>query len=115
MEPDKEFNLTIGLRIREIREACHMTRAQFSEKCDLSDSFLTDVESGQKGVSAKTLYKICTAMNISSDYFLFGHKNGFESDMVIEMLDSLDKRAKEGAVRILREYLDTIRQLLGQE
>lgn len=114
MEPDKDFNLIVGLRIREIREACHMTRAQFSEKCNLSDSFLNDVENGKKGISTKTLYKICTSMNVSADYFICGHENGFESDMVIEILNSLDKYPKEGAVRILQEYIDIIQHLSGR-
>lgn len=115
MEPDKDFDLTVGLRIREIREACHMTRAQFSEKCNLSDSFLNDVESGKKGISTKTLYKICTTMNVSADYFIRGHENGFESDMVIEMLHSMDKYSKEAAVRILREYMDAVKHLTSRE
>lgn len=40
----KNYNLTVGLRIREIREAHNMTRAEFSEKCNISDSFLAAVE-----------------------------------------------------------------------
>ena len=48
MEPDKDYNLLVGLRIREIREAFQMTRAEFSEKCDISESFLAAVESGKK-------------------------------------------------------------------
>lgn len=48
MEPDKDYNLLVGLRIREIREAFQMTRAEFSEKCDISESFLAAVESGKR-------------------------------------------------------------------
>ena len=68
MEPDKDYNLLVGLRIREIREAFQMTRAEFSEKCDISESFLAAVESGKKSITSKTLYKICTALNVSADY-----------------------------------------------
>ena len=114
MELDKDFNLTIGLRIREIREAYRMTLAEFSERCDLSESFLTAVEGGRKGITAKTLYKICTTMNISADYIVLGKGNGFEADAVIEILNMLDKRSKEGAVRILREYTDTINHIQKQ-
>ena len=39
MELKNDYNLTVGLRIREIREALRMTREQFSEICDISDSF----------------------------------------------------------------------------
>lgn len=111
LEPDKNYNLTVGLRIREIREAHNMTRAEFSEKCNISDSFLAAVESGKKSVTSKTLYKICTAMNISADYFIRGKHSGFESDMIMELLDSMDKIPREAIMRMLREYVSVIHQL----
>ncbi len=82
MLPDKDYNLTVGLRIREIREACNMTRAEFSEKCD-----------------------------ISADYFIRGRKNGFESDMLTEMFSSMDKNSREAGIRMLREYVSAINHL----
>lgn len=48
MELKNDYNLTVGLRIREIREALRMTREQFSEICDISDSFLADIERGKR-------------------------------------------------------------------
>ncbi len=111
MELDKDYNLIVGLRIREVRETFQMTLAEFSEKCDLSESFLTAVENGRKGISSKTLYKICSVTNVSADYFIRGKGNGFETDTVLELLDSMDKRPREGALRILREYTDVVRKL----
>lgn len=111
MEIDKDFNLTVGLRIREIREAYQMTQAQFSEKCDLSESFLAAVESGKKGVTSKTLYKICTTMNVSADYFVRGKGNGFELDAITETINSMDKFSREGALRILSEYANVVHKL----
>jgi transcriptional regulator with XRE-family HTH domain len=104
LEPDKDYNLTVGLRIREIREAFQLTRAEFSEKCDISDSFLAAVESGRKSITSKTLYKICTAMDISADYIIRGKSMGFESDTLIELIGNMDRRPRESAIRILREY-----------
>ncbi len=111
MEPSKDYNLTVGLRIREVREAFRMTRAAFSEKCDISESFLTAVENGQKSVTSKTLFKICSAMNISADYFIRGNSNGFETDAILEILNSLDKSSRESALRILREYANAVQHL----
>ncbi len=115
MEPEKDYNLIVGLRIREIREAFHMTRAEFSEKCDLSESFLTAVESGRKGVTSKTLFKICSTTNVSADYFIRGKDQGFETDTLLELLDSMDKHSRESAVRILQEYTYAIMRLKEQK
>lgn len=111
MQPDKDFNLTVGLRIREVRETFQMTQAEFSEKCDISESFLAAVEGGKKSITSKTLYKICTSMSVSADYFILGKENGFETDTVLELINSMDKRPREGALRILREYADVIYKL----
>lgn len=111
MELDKHYNLTVGLRIREVRELLNMTREQFSEICDISSSFLSAVESGKKSVTSRTLYKICTSVNISADYIIRGNQQGFESDMVVEMLRTMDDQSKAHAVRILREYVEAITAL----
>ncbi|MBO5335622.1 MAG: helix-turn-helix transcriptional regulator [Lachnospiraceae bacterium] len=115
MQLDKDFNLIVGLRIREVREAFQMTRAEFSEKCDISESFLVAVEGGKKSITSKTLYKICTYTNISADYFIRGKGNGFETDTILELLNSMDKRPREGAMRILREYADVVHKLQDKE
>ena len=113
--PDKDFNLCVGLRIREIREACHMSREQFSEKCDISESFLAAVENGQKSITSKTIYKICTSMDVSADYLIRGRKYGFESDMLIEMINSMDKFPREAAIRLLREYIGVVNYFKQKE
>ncbi len=100
---DKDYNLFVGLRIREIRESLHLSREKFSEKCDISPSFLSDVERGKKSLTAKTIYKICTACNISADYIVLGHKEGFDKDVGIELLNSFNDEEMEHIINILYE------------
>ena len=114
LEPEKDFNLLVGLRIREIREAFQMTRAEFSEKCNISESFLAAVESGKKSITSKTLYKICTALNVSADYFILGKNNDFKTDSALELLNSLDEFSRESAMQILNQYVIAINNLKNQ-
>ena len=108
MEPENNYNLVVGLRIREIREADKMTRSQFSEKCGVSESFLAAVESGKKSISSKTLYKICTTFDVSADYFIRGYERGFEADMLLEKAATMNKSFRESLTRIVREYVDVV-------
>ena len=55
MEADNKYNLTVGQRIREIRESGRMTRSEFGKKCGISESFLAAVESGKKSITTHTL------------------------------------------------------------
>lgn len=100
---DKDYNLMVGLRIRELRESLHLSREKFSEKCDISTSFLADIERGKKSLTAKTVYKICASCNISADYIILGHKEGFDKDMSIEILNSFNPEQLEHIINILNE------------
>ena len=40
MDMEKDYNLMVGLRIREIRESMRLSREKFSEKCDISSSLM---------------------------------------------------------------------------
>lgn len=114
LEPNKDFNLIVGLRIREIREALQMTRAEFSEKCDISESFLAAVESGKKSITSKTLFKLCTSLNVSADYFILGKDNDFKTNTALELLNSLDTFSRESAMQILNEYVIAINNSKSQ-
>lgn len=103
MNIEKDYNLMVGLRIREIRESMHLSREKFSEKCDISSSFLADVERGKKSPTSKTIYKICSACNISADYIVLGHKEGFDKDVGIEVLNSFNSEQLKHIVNILLE------------
>ena len=103
MVMEKDYNLMVGLRIREIRESLRLSREKFSEKCDISPSFLADIERGKKSLTAKTVYKICAAYNISADYIVLGHKEGFDRDIGIEVLNSFNDEQLEHIIKILYE------------
>ena len=47
MQFNKE-DIDIGERLRGVRENMHMTREEFSEKIDITDSFLGLIERGER-------------------------------------------------------------------
>ena len=65
-------DIIIGTRIRQIRESMSLTREQFSELIDISASFLSQIERGEKSMSIKTLMIISLKSGYSCDYILFG-------------------------------------------
>lgn len=62
----------IGQRIRECRLKAGYTQAQFAELMDISVNFLSEIETGKKGMSQETIYKLCQKLQLSADYILFG-------------------------------------------
>lgn len=74
MQFNKE-DIDIGERLRGVREQLNMTREKFSEKIDITDSFLGQIERGERALSVKTLKKVVRYTGVSSDYLLFGKNN----------------------------------------
>ncbi len=66
-------NLEIGSRIRKVREGMNLSRDLFSEKINISEIFLSQIERGEKSLSLNTLISICNNTGCSADYLLFGN------------------------------------------
>jgi len=101
-----DFNKKLGLKIKKLRERRKLTREKLGEMAEISDRFIYDVETGQKGISAETLYKLSRALNVTSDYLLFEvEENKNELSYVTEMLKKLDKDNLESVEKIIIEIL----------
>ena len=99
-----DFNKKMGLKIKKLRERRKLTREKLGEMAEISDRFIYDVETGQKGISAETLYKLSRALNVTSDYLLFEvEENKNELSYVTEMLKKLDKDNLESVEKIIIE------------
>lgn len=67
-----DFNSVVGGRIKEKRLEIGFTRENLARKSRISDKFLYDIEVGNKGMSAETLYKVAKALGVSTDWLLDG-------------------------------------------
>lgn len=99
---------SMGRRIRVIRESKKITREELAEKVDLSVTFITDIEYGNKCPSVKSLYLLCQALESTADYLLGGNVYAADLD------DEAAETCKE-ILNILREcdakYLESIRDI----
>ena len=86
-------DISIGERIRNLRESRHYTREVMAEKADISAKFLDEIETGKKGFSADTLCKMSKALCVSCDYIMLGERGGVKgSEEIIYVLEMLDPR-----------------------
>lgn len=80
----KKLNAAIGGRIRAYRESLGMNRESFSEQVGLSPQFLAEAENGKKGLSAESIYKICSNSELSADYLVMGKLKNDKSKSPID-------------------------------
>lgn len=70
----KKFNIESGERVKEKRIALKLSRDKLASMAQISTQFLYDIEVGNKGMSAETLFRIAKALNVSTDWILTGEK-----------------------------------------
>ena len=101
----------LGERVKKFRKLRGFTQEQFAEMIDITPRNLSRIESGASFVSAETLDRILTALNIEAEV-LFSYEHLKESkELMSEIYCYLDKikqdsRQLEKAYRLLRLLSD---------
>lgn len=95
-----------GERIRQLRKQKRYTREQFAEIADISSKFLYEIETGQKGFSADTLYRIAKGLSVSCEYILTGETE--------EMVDNLKRFDIKNLCQIV-DILNSIHEMINNQ
>lgn len=95
----------IGLRVRHKRDQYKWTREKLAERAGISIQFLADIETGRSSMTTNTLYKIATALNVSTDHIIFGTDHPSDTSDIAEMLSKLSKRDRDIAIDTLKYYV----------
>lgn len=90
-----------GNRIRSLREKKHYTRERLAEKADISAKFLYEIEIGAKGFSADTLCKLAEALEVNTDYILFGSQGIKDNDEMSIFFKGLTEDDRKNLLEIL--------------
>lgn len=98
-------NIEIGLRIRNLREEAKLSREKLAELSFISTQFLSDIETGKKGMTVTTLKKICNALNVSSDYIVYGN-NDVNLNNIAKMMTDMDKEKQLRIKSIFKEIIN---------
>ncbi len=62
--------LLLGKRIKEARNARHLTAKQLAELCHIDDTFLRQIEGGTKLPSLPVFTDLCNVLGVSPAYLL---------------------------------------------
>jgi transcriptional regulator with XRE-family HTH domain len=83
--------VTINERIKEVRCALNMTQKEFGNKITLAQTYLSQIENGERHVTEKIIKIICLQFNIDEYWLRTGQGNMFINDDDT-LLDQLSKR-----------------------
>lgn len=89
MENNLEIKKLLGQRIKELRTKKGLTQDQLTEKLNVGQRTLSKIERGNAFVSAETLAKLLTALDVGIDeLFNFGYLQEKEA-IKVELIDAI--------------------------
>lgn len=68
---------------------------------NIYNKFLYEIESGQKGFSADTLYRLAEALETNADYILYGEYRGKIDNELGRIFNTFDDDKKRLVVKIM--------------
>jgi len=88
---------SLGIRIQQRRQLLGLTQSEAAEKLNLSTSFFSRVERGEKVASLETIIKIANVFELSLDYlFQDSMRKSIPDDLQIELSQIfIDKSLKQ--------------------
>ncbi len=101
----KTSSLDIGKRIASRRTQLGLTQEQVAEKAGLSHQFFACVERGLKNMRAESIIKLSKAMDISTDYLLFGKSTDIDRNNLVQLLEPLNETQLKCMEEIIKNYL----------
>lgn len=79
----------IGKRIATTRKQQKLTQEQLAEKADISNNYLSHIETSRSIPSLETLVSICIALNITPNDLLLGSSDGQNNYLVSDLEQKL--------------------------
>lgn len=100
---------SIGNRIQSVRKERGYTREQLAEYADVSVDFLWQIETGRSSMNAQNLGKIAAALDVTTDYLVYGKTAYSENEKLNTMLSALPPEIQRHVERMITVFVDTLR------
>ena len=110
----EEFLLSLGARVRDLRNRRGMTRKILAHESDVSERHLAQLESGEGNISVLLLRRIATVLNLSlEELFSTTHQNNGQTSReesshkqaILRFIERLPShRLEEAAARLMRDF-----------
>ncbi len=106
MSKDNSLKVAIGARIKEIRLKRNISQDALAEKIDVCNgTHVSNIERGYSGISIPKLISICRALDIDSDYLLFGVSSNDVETSLHYYLSQLTNDQSKYLMDIINAYI----------
>lgn len=85
MEDVNQFYTNFGTRIKSTRKAKKWTQDKLAKKCDLSQSYVSEIEAGRAHITIDVLVKLSDAFAVTPNVLLGKSKPFIEPALAVEL------------------------------
>ncbi len=98
----------LGLKIRHLRQAKELTQEAFAEAIGISPRTLCFIENGKNFLTAETLEKILTTLEITPEELFAVNHNKPAEDLKTEMIEIINKLTNRRQIETLYKITKSI-------
>lgn len=99
-------NKEIGKRIMRLRKEYGYTQDELSEMIGISKNHLSGIECGKYTATTPFIFKLCTVLGRTPDYYLIGQVSSATDDF-INLMRRLSEEEQELVMKMITLYLDS--------
>lgn len=94
----------LGKRIREERLKLNLTQEKLSESVDISNSYMGQIERGERNVTLDTLIRIANRLGVTIDYLLKESININDKyvNQLMQLMDDKTDNQKQMALDVIK-------------
>ncbi len=95
------FLETMGTRIALRRKELHLTQEQLAEKMGVSLQTISNIELGKKAIRPQNLANLCTYLEVTSDYVLYGKRTERQMGDLMKKMSALTQAEYQAVQKIV--------------
>lgn len=100
----------IGDRILNRRKQLRMTQDELAEKAGITPQTVSTAELGQKALRPENIIRICSALEVSTDYLLLGKVNSHDHSALSSRISDLSPAQYRHLEDIINSFLAALRE-----
>jgi transcriptional regulator with XRE-family HTH domain len=94
----------MGQRILARRKALGLTQDDLAEKIGVTPPMISNLEQGKKAIRPDNLAKVCKALDVSTDFILYGSNSDSRINDVVEKLPHLT----DAELQVVSDMIDAL-------
>lgn len=98
----------MGARIFTRRKQLRLTQEELAEVSDVTPQTISTAELGKKALRPENIAKICSALDISADYLLYGRVTAEDHSLMMKKISGLTPSQYRHLEDIVNSYLSAV-------